>query len=64
MSGLQEQGELMPYEVKKMEGTENYEVVNSETHEVKATHLPPDAKEKAERQVRLLNDIEKHEGWD
>lgn len=52
----------MPYEVKQ--NGENWEVVNSDTQEVKATHEPPDAKEKAERQVRLLNEIEKNEGWD
>lgn len=46
----------MPYEVKP--NGENYEVVNTETHEVKATHTPPDAKEKAERQVRLLHEME------
>lgn len=52
----------MPYEIKQ--DGENYQVINSETEEVKATHEPPDAKEKAERQVRLLNEIENHEGWD
>jgi hypothetical protein len=53
----------MPYEVRKKEGTEDYEVVNSETKEVKATHEPPDAKEKAENQVKLLHEIENSEGW-
>lgn len=52
----------MPYEVKQ--SGDNWEVINSETHEVKATHEPPDAKEKAERQVRLLEAIEKDESWD
>lgn len=46
----------MPYEVKP--NGDNYEVVNTETQEVKAVHEPPDAKEKAERQVRLLHAIE------
>lgn len=52
----------MPYEIR--EAGENYEVINSDTKEVKATHEPPDAKEKAERQVRLLDAMENHEGWD
>lgn len=51
----------MPYKVRKQEGTENYEVVNTETDEVKAVHEPPDAEEKADRQVRLLHEIEKGE---
>ena len=46
----------MPYEVRK--NGENYEVVNKETQEVKAVHEPPDAEEKAKRQVRLLEGIE------
>ena len=50
----------MPYEIRKQEGTENYEVINSDTKEVKAVHEPPDAKEKAEDQVELLHEIEKH----
>lgn len=54
----------MPYEIRKQEGTENYEVINSETKEVKATHEPPDAKEKAERQVHLLEAIEHDPGWE
>lgn len=54
----------MPYEVRKQEGSENYEVINKETRDVKAVHEPPDAKEKADSQVRLLNEIENHGGWD
>jgi hypothetical protein len=46
----------MPYEVKQ--DGENYQVINSQSKEVKATHEPPDAKGKAERQVRLLHMIE------
>lgn len=46
----------MPYEVRK-EG-ENYQVINKDTGDVKATHTPPDAKEKADAQVRLLHDLE------
>jgi hypothetical protein len=54
----------MPYEIRKVEGSENYEVINSDTHEVKAVHEPPDAKEKAERQVHLLESIENDPGWE
>ncbi|HEY6020409.1 MAG TPA: hypothetical protein VIY48_11010 [Candidatus Paceibacterota bacterium] len=52
----------MPYEVKQ--AGDKWEVINSETHEVKATHEPPDAKGKAERQVRLLHEIENSPDWD
>ena len=51
----------MPYKVEK--DGENYNVVNSDTGEVKATHTPPDAKEKAERQIRLLHEVEKDPEW-
>ena len=54
----------MPYEIRKKEGSDAYEVVNTETHEVKATHEPPDAKDKAEAQVRLLDAIEHDDSWD
>lgn len=46
----------MPYEV--VQEGENYKVINKDTGDVKATHSPPDAQEKAERQVRLLNAVE------
>lgn len=46
----------MPYKIEQ--DGEAYKVVNEETGEVKATHEPPDAKDKAERQVRLLNAVE------
>lgn len=52
----------MPYEIRQ--SGENYEVVNKETGEVKATHEPPDAKEKAEKQVRLLEAIEHDPNWE
>jgi hypothetical protein len=52
----------MPYEI-KADG-DDYQVINSETKEVKATHKPPDAKEKAEAQVRLLHAIENDPGWE
>lgn len=52
----------MPYAVKA--NGDNYDVVNTETGAVKATHTPPDAKEKAERQVELLHEVEKNPAWD
>lgn len=52
----------MPYEIRK--SGDNYEVINSETKEVKATHEPPDAEEKAKRQVHLLNAVENDPGWE
>lgn len=47
----------MPYKVEKR-GEDDYVVINTETDEVKAHH---DTKEDAERQVRLLHEIEKDE---
>lgn len=52
----------MPYEIRQK--GEAYEVVNKDSGDVKATHEPPDAKEKAERQVALLNEIEKDGSWE
>lgn len=52
----------MPYAARKQEGTENWEVINKETGEVKAVHEPPDAKESAEKQVRLLDAVEERYG--
>jgi len=46
----------MPYEVRK--DGDNYQVVNKDTGDIKATHVPPDAKEKADTQVKLLHDLE------
>jgi len=46
----------MPYKVVERDG--EYDVVNTETDEVKATH---DTREAAERQVRLLHELEKEE---
>lgn len=45
----------MPYEIKPVDG-DGFNVVNSETGEVKANHT---SKENAERQVRLLHELEK-----
>lgn len=53
----------MPYKVEKGEG-ETYNVVNTETNETVATHEPPDAKEKAERQLKLLHEVENEWGED
>lgn len=46
----------MPYEIRK--DGEAYNVVNAESGSIKARHEPPDAKEKAEKQVHLLNAVE------
>jgi hypothetical protein len=54
----------MPYEAKKQEGSENWTVVNTDTGEEKAVHEPPDAEEKARKQVKLLEEVENHEGWE
>jgi hypothetical protein len=47
----------MPYKVEEKDG--KYIVVNEETGEEKAEH---DTRESAERQVRLLEELEKEEG--
>lgn len=52
----------MPYKVEQR--GENYIVVNEESGREVATHEPPDAKEKAERQVRLLESIEERGAQD
>lgn len=52
----------MPYEIRQ--SGDNYEVVNKDTGDVKATHEPPDAKGKAERQVHLLEAMENDPGWE
>lgn len=50
----------MPYEIKQ--DGDCYQVINKDTGQVKARHEPPEAKEKAEKQVHLLNAIE--HGWE
>lgn len=50
----------MPYEIKHIEG-DGYDVINSETHDVKGHH---ETKEDAERQVRLLHAIENDPNWE
>lgn len=52
----------MPYKAEQR--GDDWVVINTETEEVKATHQPPEAKEKAERQVRLLEAIENDKGWE
>jgi hypothetical protein len=52
----------MPYEIKK--DGEDYLVINKDSGEEKARHQPPDAKEKAEKQVHLLEAIENDPGWE
>jgi hypothetical protein len=46
----------MPYEIKQ--DGEDWLVINKETGEEKARHEPPDAKEKAEHQLHLLEAVE------
>jgi hypothetical protein len=49
----------MPYKVEP--NGDKFDVVNTETSEVKATH---DSKDEADRQVRLLTELENHKGWE
>lgn len=51
----------MPYEIKGPTSTGKYEVVNKDTGAVKAEH---DTKEDAERQVRLLHEVENSGEWE
>ena len=46
----------MPYRVRQ--DGEDFLVINADTEEVKARHTPPDAEEKAKKQVQLLEGIE------
>jgi hypothetical protein len=50
----------MPYEIKQ--DGDDYIVVNKDSGKEKARHTPPDAKEKAVKQVHLLNAVE--HGWE
>lgn len=52
----------MPYE--KVRDGENWIVKNKDTGRVVATHEPPDAEEKAERQIHLLESIENDPEWE
>ena len=49
----------MPYKIEK-EGNE-FQVINTDSGEVKASH---DTKEKAEKQVELLHKLENDKWWD
>lgn len=51
----------MPYKVEQ--DGEDWMVVNTELDKIVARHMPPDAKEKAEKQVRLLEAVEHDPGW-
>lgn len=51
----------MPYKVEGPNGDGKFEVVNEDTGEVKAEHT---TKEDAERQVRLLHQIEHDPNWE
>jgi hypothetical protein len=51
----------MPYEIRGPNSDGEYEVVNTETKEVKAKKT---SKEDAERQVRLLHAIENDPNWE
>lgn len=51
----------MPYKVEGPDGQGSYQVVNTETGDVKAHHA---TKEDAERQVRLLHEIENDPNWE
>lgn len=54
----------MPYKAQESPlGEGKWEVVNTDTSEVKAIHEPPDAKEKAEKQVKLLHAVENDPEW-
>lgn len=52
----------MPYDIKQH--GDAYEVVSKDTGRVVATHQPPDAEEKAKRQVHLLEAIEHDPKWE
>lgn len=54
----------MPYKARKAEESDNWEVINEDTEEVRATHEPPDAEEKAKKQAELLNHIDESPDWD
>jgi hypothetical protein len=51
----------MPYKIEK--NGESYDVISEHTGRVMAHHAPPDAEEKAKRQVHLLEAIENDPNW-
>lgn len=50
----------MPYEARRV--GEKWEVVNTETQEVKTAHEGPNAEITAKRQVRILTEMENDNG--
>jgi hypothetical protein len=50
----------MPYEIREVPG-DGFEVINSETKEVKSKKT---TREEAERQVRLLHAVENDPNWE
>lgn len=50
----------MPYKAEK-DGND-WVVINTETGEIRARHEPPDAEDKAKRQVKLLEVVEERFG--
>lgn len=53
----------MPYTARKGDG-ESWIVVNTDTDDVKGTHEPPEAEQKAKRQVKLLTEVENDPEWE
>lgn len=51
----------MPYEIR--ENGEDYEVISKTTGRVVATHKPPNAEDKAKKQVHLLEAVENDPQW-
>lgn len=51
----------MPYKTEK--DGEDWLVINTKSGEEKARHTPPNAKEKADRQVNLLQEMEDDKWW-
>jgi hypothetical protein len=52
----------MPYKIVESDG--GYDVVSKDTDRVVAHHAPPNAKEKAEEQVHLLEAVENDPNWE
>jgi hypothetical protein len=51
----------MPYETRPV--GDKVEVVSKDTGRVVATHLPPDAQDKADKQIHLLEAVEHDKNW-
>lgn len=52
----------MPYKI--TENGDGYDVISERTGRVVAHHMPPDAKDKAQKQVHLLEAIEHNPNWE